>query len=43
MAENGCVINKAGEPGMVKYWPQKLISAGKSRTAAFQAQSHFKY
>lgn len=40
--ENGCVTNKAWEPGTVKDWPQNLISTGKSRTAEFQAQSHFK-
>lgn len=40
--ENGCVTNKAWEPGTVKDWPQNLISAVKSRTAEFQAQSHFK-
>lgn len=38
MAENGCVTNKAGEPGMVKDWPQNLINAGKYRTAEFPAQ-----
>lgn len=41
MAENGCVTNKAGELGMVKCWPQKFISAGKSRTAEFQVDPFY--
>lgn len=38
----GCITNKAWELGTVKDWPQNLIRAAKSRTAEFQAQSHFK-
>lgn len=42
VVENGCVASRTWEPGTVKDWPQNLISAGKSRTAEFPAQNHFK-